>query len=112
MGAKETGFWPEGEQKAPSALTLRDLQILADKRQVNLSTSDYTSYTGVHVSRGYRMSKYEWRKFTAQLGGVGFVHIGGGNPWYGHIEDGTWRGLPYWDEPLGIAIELTNEQIE
>lgn len=82
MGTKETGARPRVEQEDPLTLTLSDLRTLADKSRINLSISDYESYIGVYVSRGCHMSRYEWRKFTEQLKEVGFVHIGGGNPWY------------------------------
>ena len=75
-----------------------------DKMLVTLKIANHDTQTGVYMSSA-RMNRNEWRKLTQKLKRIGFTHIGGGNPWYGNIRGDTWRGFPYFDEPLGVAIE-------
>ena len=109
MGGRERWFEQKDEQETLPTLTLQDLQALAEKGQINLSVSEYETYTGVYVSRNYSTSRYQWRKFTEQLKGCGFVQRGQ-QPWYGYIKDGTWRRPYRREESLGIAIEVSTEQ--
>jgi len=111
MGGRERWFEQKDEQETLPTLTLQDLQALAEKGKINLSVSDYETYIGVHVSRNYSTSRYQWRKFTKQLKGCGFVQSGM-QPWYGHIKDGTWRSVYRSEEPLGIAIKASTESEE
>ena len=111
MIAKEKICGSENEKGESLVLTIHDLQTMADKMLVTLGITDHNTYVGVYVSTA-RMKRNEWRKLTKKLKRIGFTHLGGGNPWYGSIRDDTWRGPPYFDEPLGVATEKNTEKIQ